>query len=209
MQRWHSPWIVCITPPPPPPPPPPLPPPSPVFKSADNTHTLRRWVSTWPAPRQPEYRHSFLCAAECVLLGLCSGGWVDFRVLWIISTVTAAQRLAEAASVLQVLVQLRWLWVILLFLASQENKRQSVGLNTNGPWRFLFSQTALHFASAFSQMSLDSILFSFLEKFTLPLTSSCTFSIQGLFVMTPVINVFSLYLSFQSQPQLHKSLPMP
>lgn len=85
MQRWQSPWIVCITPPPPPP--------TPVFKSAASTHTLRRWFSTWRAPLQPEYLHSFLCAAECVLLGLCSDGWVDFSVLWIILTVTAAHSL--------------------------------------------------------------------------------------------------------------------
>lgn len=85
MHRWHSPWIVCITPPPPPPLPPP---PSPAFKSAASTHTLRRWLSTWPAPLQPEYLHSLLWAAECVLLGLRSDGWVDFRVLWIILAVT-------------------------------------------------------------------------------------------------------------------------
>lgn len=83
MQRWHSPWMVCITPPPPP-----LPPP--VFKSAASTHTLWRWLSTWLAPLQREYLSSFLCAAECVLLGLCSDGWVDLSVLWIILTVTAA-----------------------------------------------------------------------------------------------------------------------
>lgn len=93
MQRWQSPWIVCITPPPPP-----LPPPSPPFKSADNTHTLRRWLSIWLPPLQPEYRHSFLCAAELVLLGLCSDGWVDFKVLWIISTVTVVPRVGRVTS---------------------------------------------------------------------------------------------------------------
>lgn len=81
MQRWHSPWIVCITPPPPPPPP--------AFRSAASTHTLWRWLSTWLAPLYREYLQSFLWAAECVLLGLCSDGWVDLSVLWII--LTAAQ----------------------------------------------------------------------------------------------------------------------
>lgn len=85
MQRWHSPWIVCSTPPPP------LPVPAPAFKSAASTHTLWRWLSIWLAPLQREYLHSFLCAAECVLLGLCSDGWLDLSVLWIISTGTAVQ----------------------------------------------------------------------------------------------------------------------
>lgn len=80
MQRWHNPWIVCITPPPPSP----LPPP-PEFRSADSTHTLCLRLSTWlDDALQPEYLNNFLRAAEYGVLGLCSEGWLDFRVLWII-----------------------------------------------------------------------------------------------------------------------------
>lgn len=81
MQRWHSPWMVCITPPPP----------LPVFKSAASTHTLWRWLSTWLDLLQREYLHSLLCAADCVLPGLCSGSWVDLSVLWIMLTEKTAR----------------------------------------------------------------------------------------------------------------------
>lgn len=152
MQRWHSPWIVCITPPPPSLPPPP---PSPVFKSAASTHTLRRWLSTWPAPLQPEYLHSFLCAAECVLLGLCCDGWVDLRVLWIIST--AAQRVGGSSlavskmSDFQVTAQLMWLQTTLfcLTLLGKRGRDLSSIIRMVLGGFFFSSWTGLHSASTF------------------------------------------------------------
>lgn len=145
MQRWHSPWIVCITGPPPPL----SPPASPPFKSAASTHTLWRWFSTWPALLQPEYLHSLLCAAECVLLGLCSDSSVGFRVLWIISKVDSCQRSGRGGfsalsnmSNIQVTVQLYWLQITTVFLCLFSIKRKVLG-------NVLFCQTDLCSPSTF------------------------------------------------------------